>query len=204
MNLSLKILPCEYERYILRIKNDFFVVNSLEDLYTKFKEKQLGEGNYIKHDTPVNKNICAIFEKLKESPTAEDGTRYVTEILSLLAHRTQLISQKRIPNPLIRQIILYINSHSAEDISLETIAQKFYISKSHLTRIFKEYTNTTINQYISAERLNMARQNVRYRGMSHKDAAIAAGFKDYSSYYRAYKGKYGVSPGESDSCLNFI
>ena len=190
---------CEYERHILRITKDFFIINSLENLYNKLNEKPFGEGSFISHETIDNALLHEQLVHIKdESCTEGDKTKYVINILSLLAKRVVRVFDKKIPNPIIKQILLYINDNSCNDISLDTISRDFFINKTYLAKIFKEYTNTTVNQYIIVERLDKARQYCIYSGMSHKDAAKVVGFKDYSTYYRIYKKRYGIAPGEDE------
>jgi AraC-like DNA-binding protein len=99
-------------------------------------------------------------------------------------------------------VVAYINEHITEDISLDDIAKKFYISKSQLGRIFKRSMDTTVWNYISLKRANIARQLI-YRGESAESAATAAGFGDYSTFYRTYKKVTGHSPTETSSLLTF-
>ena len=62
--------------------------------------------------------------------------------------------------------------------------------------IFSEGTGLTVFQYITNKRLTRAGELIQ-DGMTINDAAEAAGFSHYLSYYRAYKKKYGVSPKEN-------
>lgn len=93
-------------------------------------------------------------------------------------------------------IVTYINEHITESISLDVISKKFFISKSQLNRIFKNSMDTTVWNYISLKRANIARQLI-YRGESAENAAAAAGFGDYSTFYRTYKKVTGHSPAET-------
>lgn len=90
-------------------------------------------------------------------------------------------------------IINFINLHIKDDISLEEIAQGFYISKPSLCRIFKKATGTTVWDYIITKRLINARHLIS-SGVSATNACYASGFNDYSVFYRAYRKKYGCSP----------
>ncbi|MFV0400672.1 MAG: AraC family transcriptional regulator [Oscillospiraceae bacterium] len=92
-------------------------------------------------------------------------------------------------------IILYISRHLAEPLSIERICQRFYISRTHLGRIFSQATGTTVNRYISYKRAVLARQYI-LQGQTATEAAINAGFRDYSNFYRTHTRLFGFSPSE--------
>ena len=94
---------------------------------------------------------------------------------------------------LIAQITHYIEAHLGEELSLSHLQSRFYISKSQLTRLFKEATGLAVWEYISVKRLTLARSRLR-EGMRAGDVAASCGFGDYSSFYRSYKKRFGVSP----------
>ncbi|HHV28649.1 AraC family transcriptional regulator [Acetivibrio mesophilus] len=98
-------------------------------------------------------------------------------------------------NPVINEVIKYINSSIDEEITLDKLAGQFFISKYHLLREFKKYTGYTIHNYIQKKRLIMARALLR-DGAKIMDAAMRCGFGNYSSFNRAFKKEYSISPRE--------
>ena len=91
------------------------------------------------------------------------------------------------------QLAAYINDHLFEDISLDTLCGTFFLSKSQINRIFAQATGTSVWRYITIKRLLAARAMIR----DHEPAGqvcLKCGFNDYSSFYRAYKTKFGCSP----------
>ena len=97
---------------------------------------------------------------------------------------------------LIAKIIHYIEEHLGEPLSLATLQSKFYISKTHLTRLFKQTTGLSVWEYIGIKRLTFARAKLR-EGIRASVVAQSCGFGDYSSFYRAYKKRFGESPTET-------
>lgn len=87
----------------------------------------------------------------------------------------------------------YINSHLKENLSLDKIANEFYISKSQLGRLFNDNFGTTVANYISLKRCTMAKELIQ-RGSSASLAAIECGFNDYSTFFRSYKKFIGENP----------
>jgi len=92
-----------------------------------------------------------------------------------------------------QQIIEYINQNIQNELSLDTLCEKFYLSKAHLNRIFKKATGTTVWDYITVKRLFFARRQISH-GTNPTDAYISSGFHDYTTFYRAYKKQFNEAP----------
>lgn len=99
---------------------------------------------------------------------------------------------RTVPNR-VRDIISYINEHLTEPLTLEALANHFFVNKYYLLHMFKEYTSLSVHQYIIRKRLICA-QKLMLEGMSPGDAACAGGFNDYAGFYRAFVKQTGVSP----------
>ena len=97
---------------------------------------------------------------------------------------------------LISQVLSYINDHYREELSLELLAQRFYVSKYHLMRKFKESTGYTIHNYLVKKRLLLAREQL-LAGSAVLDACYGCGFQDYSAFSRAYKKNFGTTPSQT-------
>lgn len=93
------------------------------------------------------------------------------------------------------EIIRYINDHLTEEVSIDMLAEKFYISKYHMMRQFKETTGYTIGNYINQKRLLMAREMLK-KGETVTKAYLDCGFKDHSTFVRVYKQLFGEVPSK--------
>lgn len=91
------------------------------------------------------------------------------------------------------KIIDYVNSHIFESLSLTEISDKFFLSQSQLSRIFRKATGTSVWEYITIKRLIAARDRIR-SGESAGTVCNDCGFKDYSCFYRQYRARFGISP----------
>ena len=99
------------------------------------------------------------------------------------------------PQDQINQILLYINENLTEDLSLNLLSDRFYISKYYLNRQFKQFTGLSLYQYIMKKRLIVARNMLR-GGSSVMDACLQCGFNDYSNFLKAFKREFGKLPKE--------
>lgn len=101
-------------------------------------------------------------------------------------------------NERIRDILGYIHGHLAEDLDAQTLAERFFISKYHMMRLFRQETGTTLHLYITQRRLMLARDLIR-KGMKATEACYQSGFHSYSSFTRACEKHLGTTPtGRSD------
>lgn len=96
---------------------------------------------------------------------------------------------------LCQNLCAFIEKHLDEDLSLERLSAEFYISKYHISHTFKENLGISIHQYITKKRLSLCREAM-IRNIPITKACQTFGFGDYSSFYRAFKKEYGISPKE--------
>ena len=90
-------------------------------------------------------------------------------------------------------VLAYINEHYSEPLTLDLLAEKFFISKYHLLRKFDAQVGTTVHRYILQKRLLIAKQ-LLVGGVAPSEACIYCGFGDYANFYRAFKAEYGQTP----------
>ena len=97
------------------------------------------------------------------------------------------------PSDLHISLCNYINTHLEEDLTLEKLAEVFFVSKYHLAHKMKEYMGMSIHQYIIKKRLYACRNNI-LSGMPLLTVSQSFGFTDYSVFFRAFKKEFGISP----------
>ena len=95
----------------------------------------------------------------------------------------------------MEEILVYIASHLGEDLSAEALSKRFYISQYYLMRRFKAATGTTLHQYTRQRRLLAAAELIR-GGMPVLKASEAVGFRDYTTFLRAFQAMFQASPRE--------
>ena len=96
-------------------------------------------------------------------------------------------------NQQVNDILAYINQNIGQNITVEQLAASFFLSESYICRIFKQATGTTINKYITARRISIAKAHLN-AGDSVGVAFEKSGFGDYSSFFKAFTKAVGVSP----------
>ena len=114
--------------------------------------------------------------------------------LNRIALHTQPQQEETAVSDLVDQVLHYIGRHINETLTLDTIAERFFVSKYHLSHTFTREVGVSLHRYITMRRLLMARQLLA-TGMSAGQVSSTCGFSDYTSFYRAFKAEYGISPG---------
>lgn len=101
------------------------------------------------------------------------------------------------PTPVQRKvsdIVRHINRHFAEPLELDALAQAFYISKSHLSRVFKEVTGFGFTEYVNITRVKEAERLLRETGWSITHVSELAGFDNFSHFGKMFKRLTGLTP----------
>lgn len=144
--------------------------------------------------------LWQLIEELHSNRFAKDSMLYNhISYLLLYLNRTAYEQSHALPAPsnksLYEQLRSYIGDHIEEELTLEHLSSVFFVSKYHIAHIFKANFGLSIHQYILKKRLAMASDAIASR-CSISDAQVLCGFKDYSSFYRAFRKEYGISPKE--------
>jgi AraC-like DNA-binding protein len=194
-------IPCE--RMILYISPEFLhressVTCDLTECFSK-------EYDHVLRPTdPIRKSL---FTRLVNIEKELSSTHYGKEILSnglllgLMVEIARSIRHKEVqkPEPMLPKskrmldMVQYLDAHLTEDLNIDLLADKFFISRYHLMRRFREETGTTIHAYISDRRLMLARDLI-IQGIPATEACFQCGFGSYSSFSRAYGKFFGTTP----------
>ena len=93
----------------------------------------------------------------------------------------------------ILELMRYLSEHPQEDHTIDQLAARFYLSKYHMMRLFRQETGYTITEYLTEKRLQNANELLR-RGIPVTEACYQSGFRNYAAFLRAYKKKYHNTP----------
>lgn len=96
-------------------------------------------------------------------------------------------------SPLVSGVVEYISEHFNEELSLDMLAEKFFVSKYHLSHEFTSNVGISVYRYIILKRLTAAKHMLMY-DVSPGEVYLRCGFRDYTSFFRAFKAEYGISP----------
>lgn len=119
--------------------------------------------------------------------------------LQILVHlvRAMQESQGCAPIPeqheLLDDVLGYVETHLAEKITLESTARRFLVSESTISQTFRKKVNVSFYRCVTQRRLIAAKALIT-DGLPLESIGEQVGFADYSTFYRAFKREYGISP----------
>lgn len=190
-----------YSRYVLYLSNEFIKEHSTSktDLSRCFS----GSGGAVRFSGAVLERVSDILRGLENSDDNAFGSDVIrkNQILELLVILGRWFSEPRtsvegIANDRkILEILQYINENIGEELTIDSLAERFYISKFHMMRKFRDETGYTIHSYVTNKRLLNARR-LLMSGESATEVCYKCGFRDYSTFSRAYRKMFSISPGK--------
>lgn len=99
-------------------------------------------------------------------------------------------------SPLVAFVSTYIQEHYRDpDLTVSQLAQQAYVSREHLSRVFKDYTMQSVYDYITDLRMQSCRRAIA-EGRPILAACLENGFSNYSSFLKSFRKLYGVTPQE--------
>lgn len=191
-------IPKRYERIVFHITPSFFYENRCEEYMQVFQNREFGKKNKIPAELAESSGFLdAVKRWLRYTDNATKqkesiATCALVEILHILNH-IHVFEDENQDNGVVAQVISYINKNFQNKITLDELAEQFYLSKYHLCRIFKEATGHTVVSYINNRRIAETKE-LYQNGMNISNACMEAGFSGYTSFYKAYRKQFGVMP----------
>ncbi len=113
----------------------------------------------------------------------------------LKEHSVRIPQGVSAPGKLVRSVVRYLDENFAQEISLEELARRFFVSKYYLCHIFQAVTGSGVVDYLQCRRILEA-QKLLMQGMSSREAAAQCGFRSMQHFYRVFRRVTGGPPGQ--------
>ncbi|MBQ7822271.1 MAG: helix-turn-helix domain-containing protein [Clostridia bacterium] len=168
-----------------------------EDCVCSFKGSALRSARSI---------MCALEDEYKNADKrvgSEELMRaYMTAFLILLFREVSIIKEARAkPRAIGKEVFEYIRTHSAQRIELTHLADMCHYNRSYFSRAFRAHTGVSLSEYVKAIRLeNACALLMSDRDKSVEEIAREVGFSDKSAFFREFRARMGLSPGEYRKC----
>lgn len=136
----------------------------------------------------------SIYNRLEECVTGEEIKEFLRERIEKEG-RNILKLKKGTNEYKLEEIIEFINENFYKDVYLDLIAEQVGMSAKYISRFFKEQTGENFIDYINKIRVKKAKQMLTDSDFNLNEIAEKTGFKNISTFMRAFKRFEGVSPG---------
>ncbi|MBU5470230.1 MAG: AraC family transcriptional regulator [Lachnospiraceae bacterium] len=197
-----------YERIVIWADTNFVKEHSDDNcnLEECFKYAIKNDINLIRLKPDLQNELISLLTKLEASINSQEfGSRILSNayLIEFLVYINRLILGNNniieanecdsIYDNQINEILKYINANLNEPLTVDDIANRFYISRYYLMHRFKEQTGYTLHNYISQKRLILAKE-LLLNNESVMKVSEKCGFIDYSSFLRSFRKMYGTTP----------
>ena len=164
------------------------MVEELSSLYGHVFDLPLDSGliRYLKSFRNQRRSIRFV------SPT--EGARIVCDVLALLGENLERKDIDSPGNRLVQAAQAAISKNLDRTWNLSDIAARLKVSREHLTRIFRDRTGMTPQEFAAEERMQFAVRLLRDSFQSCEEIAEQTGYSSAVSFNRAFRRRFGYSP----------
>ena len=170
-------------------------------IYRKYQER----GGQPSFHTAQAERYRSLLQQLYKAASSDDYVRDMVIYGKLVDLLTLLMAESWRPGPVraarakrqnLQQIKDYLDVHYTEKITLDDLAERFYINKFYMTRVFKEQFGQSVTHYLMQLRVTQAKRLLRFSDHSIETVAQECGLSDANYFSRLFKKVEGISPGE--------
>ena len=184
-----------------RLRWAHFYGPNMGAIYRKYQER----GGQPSFHTAQAERYRSLLQQWYKAASSDDYVRDMVIYGKLVDLLTLLMAESWRPGPVraarakrqnLQQIKDYLDVHYTEKITLDDLAERFYINKFYLTRVFKEQFGQSVTHYLMQLRVTQAKRLLRFSDHSIETVAQECGLSDANYFSRLFKKVEGISPGE--------
>lgn len=181
-------------------------VDFLNDNYNATDERHRWKLQFDHYHFHNDTDVTELINKLIRICTGSDTGKNIFADLSLKELLIRILQSQNLrqhaedagnnPNSnRLHYVLQYIREHLTERIAVDTLSKKAYLSRNIFFRWFKEQFGITPLEYITRERIRLARQLLADEKNSIAQVSLQCGFSDVNYFVRAFKRSEGLTPG---------
>lgn len=130
------------------------------------------------------------------TPHATSAKDNMTSYLVQLIDEMTRLENSADSGNMIAKVKCYINEHFAEDISLGSLSNVFYVHPIYLSRLFKEKTGVNFIDYVTEVRINQSKELLRNQALKIYDISEMVGYESPRYFSKLFKNITGMTPRE--------
>lgn len=197
-----------HERCVVHFDHDMLhaLPYDNEALLAPFFEREKGSNNRIPaaivSKFGADTAMLELLELLKSEKPCSQTLAYckMVEVFGKIADAAQAMAEEQYEEPLcenalIARVLQHLNQNYTADITIDEVAKEFFINKSYLSHLFREYVGMPLWTYVILRRLNRFNELVA-GGETVEHACRQVGFQNYSNFFRLYKKYMNMTPSQ--------
>ena len=183
--------PCNFHSVNARNCTVYNVMFSEELCEPSFLSRMIGAGCVF--DLREAGVYDALFSALCPLPSDRALTAHLFN--AILGKLSEDAAPGGFSDPVMRGV-LYLLNHFRENPSLEEVSERVGYTPTYFSRLFREGTGETFQQYRDRLRFDYARKLAEHSSLSVSRICLDSGFDDYPNFSRRFRLRFGMSPGE--------
>lgn len=200
-------------RKIDRILNSPFIIEQInfvpafllpmQEIAEIFIKRDAGFRNLLEKNKVVTRLFDEIVCEIENNAVFKD---YLIKVklaeliieIARLSPRTVAYNSNKLEriNNIIDDAMKYIGENFDKELSLKNVSSKFFLSPSYFSRLFKQYSGMTFQEYVATVRVKEVISLLDSKNINVLDAAIQCGFTCSSGFYKTFKHIVGSTPKE--------
>ncbi len=168
--------------------------NHMRPLLQSYRFPMVAELSAEDHQKALQLLDLLYDEHLRDQQT--DNAAFALQLIASLL----LLIQRNLPDNAgtnaakTRDILLYIQEHFCEPITITEVASAMGYSPKYFSRLFAQELGVPFREYVLAQRLNYAYHLIKHSDLSITEVCCETGFHSLAHFSKAFKHKYGCSP----------
>lgn len=189
-----------YSRDVLWISEEF--MQALRSTFPDLLTRSCGERALLRTAGTCWESLGGLFLRGVEEAhdlSGEGSVALLGNTITLLSQLHRAFADRtahptRAEKPeLLDRVMEYVEDHLADKITIADVARNFYVSESTIIQTFRKKMGVSFYRCVTQRRL-IAAKSLIARGYAMETVAEQVGFSDYSTFYRAFRQEFGISP----------
>ena len=169
-------------------------ISYVRDIYYNLLLKLINFSKDRKIDLSNSLDSNNFFEDILQFNNIFDINYYLLDKINSLF---KILDERNKNDKPILNILRFIHENYFDvNLSLEEISKNIFLTPAHICVIFKDYTNTTVNKYITEYRLDKAKKLLKDPSIKMNEIASKVGYRDGNYFAKTFKKEIGYSPSE--------
>src|SRR5258708_3618821 len=185
-----------------------YILDTLEYLNEYYNNAEDEKGDWKLRFSQYHFNndtdVTELINKLIRVCSSSDGSKNIYADLSLKELLIRLLQSQHLQLPensvsgnssLLHFVLQYIHEHLTERIPVNMLSRKAYLSRNIFFKWFKQQFGITPLEYITRERIKLARHLLANEKNTVSQVSLLCGFSDVNYFVLAFKKSEGLTPG---------